>query len=341
MNNFRNLCLLVVFTLGVSHLVHGQCTTMGAQGGGCIKRGTTEFVEDTVYQFQFEFTYGQYEELLSAYTSDPDFNAYRVAGLGFVPVIDTLSETLVSNATTTLNQVKYATIGLRAVLVLWQGKVVNGQNLPEEIIIFGFGNIEKAFTISAQKFQADDDHFVELTSNLSKRTVNDALVTNSREFDIVFLDSLEFEYLARSGDFYNLQQRPTLNGQPHEGIIIERAFGTIRPGTSDVSLTNYRTLLFKPSPIPALSSEYNSEAAVAFRYGEHCPPFWIDPSKSVQACNDNPAVCFFKGAIQKRKIETVIVGGGKIPWLKLIVIVLGLLGLTVFITRALSKGATS
>ena len=121
MNKILNMCsLAVVFMLGVANLVYGQCTTLGAQGGKCIPRGTTEFVEDTVYQFQFEFTYPQYEKLLDAYRNDPNFKDYRVAGLGFVPLIDTVSITPLSSSS---NQVNYVTNGLRVLLVLWKGQV--------------------------------------------------------------------------------------------------------------------------------------------------------------------------------------------------------------------------
>ena len=100
---------------------------------------------------------------------------------------------------------------------------------------------------------------------------------NSKEFDFVFLSIEKYLELATNPSFYNEGQRS------HNGIIIERGISGLEV-KEDNSVCNinisdiiiYRTLSFRPNPVPCLSDKAATKAALAYEQGKHCPPYWKD-----------------------------------------------------------------
>lgn len=307
--------------IGSSTALRSACTFTGTDGGMCIEAGNVNFTEEKVNQWTFELDYQAYIKILDAYRNDSiatgNYVDFKIAGLGFIPIIT-------PDASSTQSQIKYITTGLRVVLVLWKGQVINGQNAPSEVVLFGYDDLAKAFTFQENPAPPSDYSFVrDLTSSASPlvQLVNDPLVHATREFEIVFLSIDDFEYLATSPNFYPGLIRPpnpTNASIPHQGITIERAFSTIEPNEGSSGMTHFRTLLFKPLPDPsssAVSPPYPSEAAVAYRNGEYCPPYWINQTLGLVPCAQNPGDCFLKSMIIKQtptKTDTIRieVGGG-------------------------------
>ena len=315
MDKLLNMCLPIFILIGTSTALHSACGILGADGGLCIDDGSVKFVEEEVFQWEFEFDYKAYVKMLDAYKNDSiatgNYVGFKIAGLGFIPIIT-------PDPSSTQSQINYRTMGLRTLLVLWKGTVINGQNSPSEVAIFGYNDLSKAFTFQKIPAPPSNPAFVrELTSSVASpvQMVNDPLVRATREFEIVFLSISDFEYLATSNNFYPNLTRPadpTNSSIPHQGITIERAFNTIDPNLGASGMTHYRTLLFKPLPDPG-SANYASEASVAYRNGEYCPPYWIDQLVGVGPCSLQPGDCFLKSMISKQpptKTDTIYIEDG-------------------------------
>lgn len=117
----------------------------------------------------------------------------------------------------------------------------------------------------------------------------------SREFDFVFLPISAYKFLVEDNSYYKEGSIPAIE---ERGLTFERSLNTTSPfpepnGTNncDGGYRTYRTLLFKPYPDPfndtgnetqrstAVPGPSDSESnvtkdAIAFRWGEPCPPWW-------------------------------------------------------------------
>lgn len=92
---------------------------------------------------------------------------------------------------------------------------------------------------------------------------------SEQEFELVFLDISLYKYLAMDASYYPNQTRPSL------GIAIERALTTVEDRLKPAvpAIKKFRTLVFRPDPFP-VPGAMPDEAALAYSYGEHCPPYW-------------------------------------------------------------------
>lgn len=274
---------------------------LNAQGGYPVPRefgGSERSFEETETRqldgiITYDALFGMINEFKEDQNSNSDLDKFRVAGFLFTPLWDYSAPP----------DPEFTTDGLRVTLVLWNTERASS-GLPYEIVAYTWDNLDQVMhstfsTPSADKIYldlieggTDPDNFLVSAPYAPERFKD---IQCSREFDFVFLDSLRVDYLARESRYFQGQTRAV------QALSFERSFNAVRPFPGATTyctdgLQNYRTLLFKPHPDPfvdvnpiqtgvteegepiyANPIDYPSEAAITFRWGENCPPWWRPP----------------------------------------------------------------
>ena len=303
--NSKTISFLVTFIFSFNCLLQ-------AQGGLDFERKsgeptkTIKFIENNVYQFKFEIPYELMNGLMKNFQDKRDginqnkvteLKDYLVAGFCFIPIME-------ANYNVGDTKINFYTNGLRIALTLWKGCETNQ---PREVVLYTFDNIGDALasykplgstnqvidipfpSSSSSKISQvkgfnvtiDYSNFntIPVTSGAFTSSCTSELICNSREFDLVFLDSLSFADLSTSGRYYKGLKRPkdVVTNKTLQGLTVERSFNTLRvkkDTSTSYAHVNYRSLIFRPYPIPELSSNYESETALASNKGHECPPWW-------------------------------------------------------------------
>jgi hypothetical protein len=262
---------LTNLTLIVTALFFLSITTFG-QGGIVFKNNNTNFVEDSIFNFKISADNLVFDALLSEFDKkkleDPTvYNGYEVAGFCFIPLMEINS--------LTIDTIHFYTKGFKLALVLWAPKFdQSGQVIVDELKLMGYPSLGDAFNPSNTSIPSEVgilDPNVNTNGVVIERENFSILyaqnVITSREFEFVYLDLRDYEYLAFDPGFYATPRTDF-------GIVFERAVSSIDT-ISEPNIVNYRNLIFRPKPIPPISSQYPSESAITYSYGAHCPPYWI------------------------------------------------------------------
>lgn len=252
------------------------------QGGLNFERGTTVFVEDSVFQFKIEIPYGVLNRLKVDFESQNTNTNLSVAGFSFLPLME------VSNTTTNPDSIFFFTKGYRAVLTLWESmQNANGTPQPNKVSFYTYTTIPEAVATYINTTSNHDfiDFFVDtmpyangVVVDTAKFALSDSIVYDTREFDLVFLDIDEFDMLATDVKYYEDFSRN------QHGITLERSFRTLNvkneysTSSPTYSMVSFRTLIFRPLPTPELLKDYDSETAIAYKTGNECPPWWRERS---------------------------------------------------------------
>lgn len=262
-----------------------------SQGGLEYQTNGRTFIEDSIFQFKIEVYHEKLEEKVRTFQSarddrnDPNYDVnlkdYIVAGYCFVPVKS-------SSDWNSPRALKFHTKGLYGVLTLWKEDATS----PNEVRFFINGDaleITDGMAIlnrHAQNGTAPSgvlnltDGSNDIKGNsiyLEKYANTDSIVYNTREFDLVYIDKLTVDSLSTSNRYYlNNNLKP--NGERDTlGLVIRRSYSALDTNVihpTNYSLTNFRSLIFRPLVPPVLPRTINSEAALAFDKGHECPPWW-------------------------------------------------------------------
>ena len=283
MNYYSVLIVLIISSFQVLGSENPRsCSLRGSNGGYCVKKGATTYIEDRVYNLDTVILWDEFKALIDRFHRDTqDASSYyatenfKVAGFSFIPVYETFPMES-SDPEWRDNRLKFYTKGLRVVLTLWKGTRFEGRVQPSEIAFYGFDSLSHAMTVVAKVADrmrpGPNPYFEKLKTTNAANLISseDSRVRETREFDLVFIDTLTLRDLATSTRFYKD------NIRRDSAIQIERSYIAMRPA-SDSSVFNYRSLVFKPYPIPYHHTGYESEAAVALHFGRACPPYWPPP----------------------------------------------------------------
>lgn len=323
---FKLLCIAFIATLIIPPKI------MLGTGGQDLLRGSLTFVEDDVNDFKILIPHNVLQELRDTFerrNTNPDLEE---AGFCFLPLVEFNPET------STPTEKHYTTIGFRVALTLWEVKRDSRGNVrPNKVILYTFDNIMDASMLNPSVTDFTNKEIVNLTARNAQITFDstkirtlDKITRETREFDLVFLDMISYDSLAKSNRYFDV-------GSPRDpdsiGITIERSYYTIdvknsRTGTFET--IGYRGLIFRPSQAPPLL-EFDSEAAIAYEKGYECPPWWRDPpdpdetllrmvegSKIVQTRNPPPDELPFPW---------------NIPWLRWLILILAILFILTLIIK--------
>lgn len=218
------------------------------------------------------------------------YRNHKIAGLCFFPIWEEVDSDVATNL--------FRTVGLRVALALW-----NESLSPSEFIVAGFGDdftsiryllppvnestmgtAIKEYTISISDNSIQGSN-ITLQKSFYSTTEEIEIVTPTQEFDFVFLDYEDYIALARSDIWY---PKSTPRGD-QKGIIIERSISgleipiitsselekkkTSKQNTTGTKLVNFRSLSFRPDPVPVTRNTITT-VAVAYENGKQCPPYW-------------------------------------------------------------------
>ncbi|MFK8008456.1 MAG: hypothetical protein AB8H03_19010 [Saprospiraceae bacterium] len=222
---------------------------------------------------------------------------FNVAGYCFIPIkVQSVS---------TSGAVHFYTEGFYTILTIWKSSNAEGGiPQPEEALLF-FNNttytVEDGLRELGTGTPSSLDGVITLSENTNSQTAGittsryieaPPVVFNTREFELVFLDMGTFRDLSTNTRFYGTQAETRVSPEGESyiqrpggvtGIVIERSFLSLNPitnstvGNSSIprfDFLNYRSLIFKPYPIPDLRADYDAESAFAFSHGYACPPYW-------------------------------------------------------------------
>lgn len=280
------ITLAIIFILPCQLLadrILETCNTRSGETKICHERpGGKKYIETEINQFEIKVPFQTLENLVEDFRRSSDANKYEPAGFCFFPLIESQAHTGNPN----LND--FSTTGLIATLAIWEKSQSLG-NVPEprEIGIYSFTangvpqSIEEAgkLTLDVNRLGSSYKYVTLRPSTGARQLLNpsDTIYEATREFDLVFLDYNSFRDLATSNYFYPNGVRPSdpSTGNVQEGIIIER-FLSVMDSDQDQDMDYYRSLIFKPLPLPELGNT-TTEAAVAFKIGDFCPPYWRRP----------------------------------------------------------------
>ena len=246
------------------------------------------YVEDSVFYFNIELEYDTLNQLYQRFkdlkkSGSPlrkKLKGYRFAGFCFVPIKNMTLYPKSSSAEP--DTLRFYSEGFYAIPTLWKGL----DALPDEVVFFfedsiytigrGIDSLESYFLSGIKP-----KHVVTISPTSSQ--VKTCIATKyddpadilfeTREFDVVFMDRLDFDRQGTSTKYY------TGSVRSDEGITIERSYTTMEPeGTSGgISTLHYRSLITKPWPNPTLAATYDSKAAIAYEKHPECPPWWREP----------------------------------------------------------------
>ncbi|HFC00004.1 MAG TPA: hypothetical protein ENJ53_04285 [Phaeodactylibacter sp.] len=281
--NFKRFFAALLSTFLLLTYSWGSPVSANGERGLSFMSNGKRFVEDSIQQFSIEVLYTPLNRLSSGFENvkvqmqndTTNLNNYNVAGYSFVPI----KVATQGNEDTMF----FYTKGFYAILTLWKNSQVNGVPQPQEVAFFmndKIFTIENGLSFLETNVASQIKGVLNLSSGsadiqniqTSKYTGSDPIMHNTREFELVFLDMGTFKDLATNTRFYRTGTRP--NGT--QGIVIERSFNSINPLTSvnTFDFQSFRSLIFKPYPIPNLRSDYDAESAFAFSHGYNCPPYW-------------------------------------------------------------------
>lgn len=240
------------------------CTTISLELKGQLstvnfERDGVTYSENAVYKFHIEISAQDLDEMVEHFNTNNTDTELSIAGFCFIPVYDVIS----NNG----NAITFETIGFRVVLALWRKE--HGL-LPRSMQLYSFTTMNDAMALGIP-YDAQVVEYLFTTNGLNRMpySSNDLVINGTREFDVVFLDYSSYSYLAKSRRFYQGGNRTS------EGLILERSIQVVDYQDNEGSFQQaaYRSLIFRPFPLPDLL-EYDSEVSAAYRYGEHCPPYW-------------------------------------------------------------------
>ena len=206
-----------------------------------------------------------------------EYKGYKLAGFIFTPVWE------YHDSGNSEECRLFHTKGFRVTVTLWKSR---GEKV-DEIKIVGFNNNKDALfpaeelrKQAGQEFmlveQKNSDVLIDAPTYLSDEL---SIIRNTEEFGAVFLSILTYLDLATSLDYYDDGRRVDENGKQKLGIIIERSVSGLdrKLGANDkFEFTSFRSLSFRPDPIPPLDPAVETRAAIAYEVGKHCPPYWTD-----------------------------------------------------------------
>jgi hypothetical protein len=248
-----------------------------AQGGTSFTRGDHTYVEDSVFQFRIELQHAAMNSLLQGFEkdklADKNLQKMEVAGFCFIPIMEVPKNTKALDKT-----VHFYTNGFWVVLTLWQ-PVEDTKEVVQtpKMQFYGIGSLEELMNPS----YSGNAKLIKVVENSSfapgliklerkKYAPNVAMMKESREFDVVFLDIKTYLTLATGTRYYPHGVRP------QEGIVVQRTVSSFSADiTGNKEIGHYRSLIFQPLPVPELPS-YTSEAAVMYGIGQGCPPYWYE-----------------------------------------------------------------
>ncbi|HMQ47383.1 MAG TPA: hypothetical protein PKA00_08195 [Saprospiraceae bacterium] len=248
----------LLLTISLLFFVTLHAPAFSPPPGETFVRDGVTYYEDEIYQFNFTIPFS---DLVSLYNGS-NIQNNEIAGFCFIPI---RQEVVVSPT-----EVHFATIGFRVVLTLWDQ--VSG-TVPS-IKFNTFNDMKDAFAASLSNPQGSLRYLEYVfPANGPNRTPFDSLdplIFNTREFDLVFLDFKTCLHFAREKSFYENNNRGNT-----DGLIVERSLQRINYlDENGIFQTKVlRSLIFRPNPVPPLQN-YDSQAAIAYSYGEHCPPYW-------------------------------------------------------------------
>ncbi|MEM9887612.1 MAG: hypothetical protein AAF849_17085 [Bacteroidota bacterium] len=271
--------LTIILSFGMTFLFVAEAAVPGIAFKRKVLKNNTEteitFIERDIKRFEVEIDHQLFQNLIQAYNNDPAYQGqgFKIAGFCFIPMMK-------DQGTGGPTDYHFITEGFRVVLTLY--KIVNNQ--PDEIQFYKFDPARELSDALDSEFlpspaTAGAYFEVDAGSTPAGATIDTSsfisphIITASREFDLVFLDRVTYNTLAKGTGWY------PGNTRPQEGIIIERSVNTVSDTLGDPEY--HRTLIFRPLPAPPLSNTV-TEASVAYSYRPHCPPYWKRPlSKSL------------------------------------------------------------
>lgn len=223
---------------------------------------------------------------------------YELAGFCFIPIWQ-IGQFPTENSVSRNNpDSTFFSIGLRITVIFWK-KNANCETGGLDLVIVagGFNRIGKALHPLDSEFSnlvkqgfAIEEFFAE--SNQENMITpysteeRERFLGLSEEFDFVFLEYDDYLDLAISDRFYpKAIQRdpPTIDEVPDNssvrkefGLVIERSlikYEVWDATKNDFVAQDYRSLSFRPYPVPTLPNE-TTEAAIAIVDPPRCPPYW-------------------------------------------------------------------
>ncbi|MEM8907578.1 MAG: hypothetical protein AAGD05_07010 [Bacteroidota bacterium] len=211
---------------------------------------------------------GLRDQFLTQQSTVKAYADFTIAGFCFIPTV------------TNPSSGGYETSALRVYLALYR---IGTNNLPE-IKLYSSAN-------GGQLYNSIDDAVQDTTTSpflnflndvsidgtAGYNVINDPLYVNAIEFELVFLDINTYTYLTTEINADALAIGLDVS------LLVERAVVAVHPAISGATqIQYYRTLLFTPCPEITLPN-YTSRGAVAYAYGQHCPPLWEKKTLALQS----------------------------------------------------------
>lgn len=267
--------LLILVTKFI--IAQGTSTTIGGGKPFDREEGEEKFIEDAILKFETlqvpKAAFKRLQEDFDNWKNEGEGNENaRMAGFCFIPIMDENP-----NANITDGAYHFITVGYKIVVLYWNEERLQNTNgrIPVEAIgILGFENFMDALDPRYPPSQYEHSVMIGTSRNIPSPPLfpTDSLLQRSREFDLVFLDSLSYQYLVTNTSYYPSDKIPS---EDERGIVIMRSVNSIileEPVDSFYGVF-LRSLIFRPLPLPELE-DYPSTASMTFKYGEDCPPYW-------------------------------------------------------------------
>jgi hypothetical protein len=272
----------------VINFIAAQGTSTTIRGGKPFDRenGEENFIEDAILKFDtLQIPKAAFTKLQEDFDTwkrlEGNENA-RMAGFCFIPIMEETPNTNITDG-----EYHFITVGYKIVVLYWNEERLQNtdRRIPVEAIgILGFENFMDALDPRYPSSEYEFSVMISTSRNIPSPPLfsTDSLLQRSREFDLVFLDSLSYQYLVANTSYYPSDRIPS---EDERGLVIMRSVNSImleEPVDSFYGIF-LRSLIFRPLPLPELEN-YPSTASMTFKYGEDCPPYWyIGEKTSIQA----------------------------------------------------------